>query len=1364
MKIIKKSLSALLALVMLLSITAGVDLSAYAATSGDYTYEVLDDGTVEITGYTGTASSISIPGTIGGKKVTSIGEGAFWACESLASVTIPNSVTSIGKDAFVNCTSLTSVTLPNSVTSIGKDAFLGCHSLSSVTIPNSVTSIGEGAFFGCDSLTSVTIPNSVTSIGDQAFLGCHSLSSVTIPNSVTSIGEGAFWACESLSSVTIPNSVTSIGKDAFFGCHSLSSVNVDASNKNYASVNGVLYNKNKTELIRYPEGKTASSFIIPNSVTSISEKAFDDCENLTSVTIPNSVTSIGDKAFFGCENLTSVTIPNSVTSIGKDTFGFCTSLTSVTIPNSVTSIGDEAFENCTSLTSVTIPNSVTSIGKSVFSRCEDLTSINVNTANRIYTSVNGVLYNKNKTEIVCYPAGKTASSFIIPNSVTSIGAYVFYYCENLTSVTIPNSVTNIGDYAFENCTSLTSVTIPNSVTNIGDYAFWGCDSLTSITIPNSIISIGANAFEWTGYYNNESNWTDGVLYIGNCLMNADPNVVPDSYAIKDGTTVIANHAFYDCENLTSVTMPKSVTGIGETAFLHVNVNFVLNCYYGSYAYQYALENDIKYKFISNEGMEKFNTNETKTVTISSDKDKKYFVFTPSVSGKYDVDYKSEDLYVYILDSDMNYVDETIIVNENVRESYPGYYVDSYYALEKGKIYYLEISAGYFDSYPVSENITVGLRHEHRFSNGKCTVCGIAEYYYKVLSDGTAELTGYNGSEKNLTIPSVIDGYRITSIREWAFANCSSLTSVTIPNSVTSISNHAFYDCDSLTNINIDTANKNYASVNGVLYSKDKTELICYPDGKTASSFTIPNSVISISWYSFADCPNLTSVTIPNSVTRIEYWAFRFCTSLTSITVKNKNCKFGEAALGLYATIYGYKNSTAETYAKEHGNKFVAIDAECSHTWNNGKVTKAATCTANGVKTYTCTACGETKTETIKATGHSYDNGVITKQPTSTATGIKTYTCTKCKATKTETLPVTRLQTPTAKAVVNANGGFTISWNKITGADKYDVYYDNGTGYKLLRTVTGTSTTTGTAPYGKKYSYKVRAVNNKNSAVTSAFSAAVTAINNKKLQTPTLKATVNANGSFKLSWNKVEGATRYGIYMLENGKYKWIKSTSATSWTTGTAQYGKKYTYKVFAVNDNTSAKSEFSSAVSATNNKKLQATTAKVTVNANGSFKLSWNKVTGATKYGIYMKQANGSYKWIKTVTGTSFTTAVAAYGKQYSYKVLAANNNKSAQTFSNVVNAKNTKKLQTPTLKVAVNKNGSFKLSWGKVTGATSYQIYMKQSNGTYKLIKTTSSTSFTTAVAAKGKTYSYKVRAVTSKNKNATSNYSNVVSVKRK
>ncbi len=385
--------------------------------------------------------------------------------------------------------------------------------------------------------------------------------------------------------------------------------------------------------------------------------------------------------------------------------------------------------------------------------------------------------------------------------------------------------------------------------------------------------------------------------------------------------------------------------------------------------------------------------------------------------------------------------------------------------------------------------------------------------------------------------------------------------------------------------------------------------------------------------------------------------------------------------------YNYITVTTQATCTEGG--YTEYRCSCGDSYI-GKYTNAMghTVVADKAVTATCTTAGKTAgshcsvcnavitaQKAVLATGHSYDSGKVTKQPTATATGVKTYTCTICGATKTETIPVTRLQTPTAKAVVNANGGFTISWNTVAGADKYDVYVDNGTGYQLLRTVAGTSTTTGTAHYGKKYSYKVRAVNSKNSAITSAFSSVVTAINNKKLVTPTLKATINANGTFKLSWNKV-----------------------------------------------------------------------------------------TGADKYELYIKQADGSYKLMKTTTATSFTTAFATYGKQYSYKVLAANNNKSADAFSNVVNAKNTKKLQTPSLKVAVNKNGSFKLSWGKVTGATSYQIYMKQANGSYKLIKTTTSTSFTTAVASKGKTYSYKVRAVTSKNKNATSDYSKVVSAKRK
>ena len=267
----------------------------------------------------------------------------------------------------------------------------------------------------------------------------------------------------------------------------------------------------------------------------------------------------------------------------------------------------------------------------------------------------------------------------------------------------------------------------------------------------------------------------------------------------------------------------------------------------------------------------------------------------------------------------------------------------------------------------------------------------------------------------------------------------------------------------------------------------------------------------------------------------------------------------------------------------------------------------------------------------------------------------------------------------------------------------------------------------------------------------------------QLSTPTLKAIVNANGTFKLSWNKVSGAEKYELYIKQaDGSYKLMKTTTATSFTTAFATYGKQYSYKMRAVKGNT--KSAYSKVVNAKNTKKLQTPTLKVAVNANGTFKLSWNKVTGAEKYELYIKQANGSYKLMKTTTSTSFTTAFATYGKQFSYKMRAvtSKNKSAASAYSSVVNAKNTKKLQTPSLKIAVNKNGSFKLSWGKVTGAEKYELYIKQANGSYKLMKTTTATSFTTAVAAKGKTYSYKIRAVTSKNKNATSNYSNVVNAK--
>ncbi|MBP8850959.1 MAG: leucine-rich repeat protein [Breznakibacter sp.] len=345
---------------------------------------------------------------------------------------------SIPYKAFYNGTNgkltLKSFVFPASVTSIGDNAFKGCSGFTgSLTIPSSVTSIAYMAFYGCSGFTgSLTIPASVTSIGGWAFAKCSGfMGSLTIPASVTSIRECAFYNCTGFTgSLTIPASVTSIGDYAFFDC-----------------------------------GGFTGSLTIPASVTSIGDYAFFDCSGFTgSLTIPSSVTYIGKRAFYGCSGfMGSLTIPSSVTSISVGAFSGCRGFTgSLNIPALVTSIGISAFNGCSGFTdSLNIPSSVTSIEDGAFVSCGGIFNVDSNNLN--FSSVDGVLYNKNETTLIQCPTSKTGRFVVIPASVTSIDGWAFYNCSGLTgSLIIPASITFIGNLAFKNCSGLTSILTHNS--------------------------------------------------------------------------------------------------------------------------------------------------------------------------------------------------------------------------------------------------------------------------------------------------------------------------------------------------------------------------------------------------------------------------------------------------------------------------------------------------------------------------------------------------------------------------------------------------------------------------------------------------------------------------------------------------------------------------------------------------------------------------------------------------------------------------------------------------------------------------------------------------------------------------------------
>ena len=563
----------------------------------------LDDGTLEITKYAGNSATYVIPGEIDGKKVTEIGD-----------------------SAFKGCTELTSITIPDGVIGIGNNAFSGCTSLETVTIPASVTYVGNSAFYGCTSLKSVTVPESVTYIGGYAFAECYSLKYADIPANVTGIGASPFY-----------------------NCRSLENINTDEANKWYTTVDGVLYDKDKTELINYPAGKKDSSYVIPEGIRTIREKAFYGCLNLCELTIPDSVTEIESGAFecsslisdeygtikyvdgwvVGSGHTANVVLKDGTRGIAFEAFSGDGIIEKVTMPDTVKYINGCAFENCTNLSEVLLSSSLENIERGAFLNCSNLADIVIPDSVISITSdafYNTALLNKQNTPVKY--AGKwvitaeDCDKIVIKDGTKCIASYAFSRCTSLTDITIPDSVTMIGDYAFATCNSLTeikipnnvksiggcvfwfcgslkNVTIPDSVTMIGDKAFFGCTSLTDITIPGSVTMIGNAAFVGCKSLT-DITISDGVTMIGNKAFSGCTSLT--DITISDGVTSIGGSAFYNCPKLLDVTIPDSVTNIGDYAFGFDENDekidgFKIYCYGGTAGEQYAKDNGFEYKIL-----------------------------------------------------------------------------------------------------------------------------------------------------------------------------------------------------------------------------------------------------------------------------------------------------------------------------------------------------------------------------------------------------------------------------------------------------------------------------------------------------------------------------------------------------------------------------------------------------------------------------------------------------------------------------------------------------------------------------------------------------------------------------------------------
>jgi len=837
-----------------------------------YTYTLDDANRATITGYSGNATALYIPGEIDGHEVVAIGDRAFENRTDLRTVMIPDSVTEIEAYSFNNCTNLSNVTLSKSLKYMGGRAFGSCEKITQIEIPKSLdncgnsgyasyhgpfgacsglkkitfeegaTEVSNGLFRGCTGLEEINIPDGVTKIESSSFEDCINLVSVNISDSVIKIENEAFAGCEKIESINIPDSVTEIGESTFANCSKLSNVKLsknleymggrafgscekitqieipksldNCGNSGYASYHGPFGACSGLKKITFEEG-----------TTEISSGLFRGCTGLEEINIPNSVTEIESSSFEDCINLVSVNIPDSVIKIGNEAFAGCKKIESINIPDSVTEIGGSTFANCSKLSNVKLSKNLEYMGGRAFGSCEKITQIEIpksldNCGNSGYASYHGP-----------FGACSGLKKITFEEGTTEISSGLFRGCTGLEEINIPDSVTEIESSSFEDSINLVSVNIPDSVIKIGNEAFAGCEKIESINIPDSVTEIGERTF-------------------ANCSNLSNVK-------LSKNLEYMGGRAFGSCEKITQIEIPKSLDNCGNSG-------------YASYHGPFGACSGLK-KIIFEEGTKEISNNlfrgctglEEISIPASVIKIERY-TFADCTNLK----------NVYFSNGVKNvennaFTNCTSLTKVNIPDT-----VDS-----------IGNSAFSGCTNLIEVHLPDKLKETASDTFSGCKKLTTINFPSTLTTIGNSAFSGCE------SLPEAILPSGVEKIESNAFKNCKALKKAAVPDTVSSIGSSAFYGCEALTDI------------------------------------TLGSKLKKIESQTFYGCIVLPSIVIPYNVTTIGDSAFVNCTKLTQITVPRNTTSIASNAFSYpkKMTMYGPSDCYAQTYASGKGIKYVTQD-------------------------------------------------------------------------------------------------------------------------------------------------------------------------------------------------------------------------------------------------------------------------------------------------------------------------------------------------------------------------------------------------------------------------------------------------------